>query len=162
MLGRNVRTLLAVALVISALAIAAFPLATARRNGLPDPGDEPPIKARPILTVLLGAVLGTAVALTSVGAGAIGVVALTVLYPVLPIRRLVGTDIVHAIPLTLVAGLAHLSLGNVDVMLLATLLVGSVPGIAIGSRLTGSLPDWALRGALASMLCLAAVAVASK
>lgn len=162
MLGRHIRTLLAMALFISALAIAAFPLAAQRRNSEPASGDEPQIKARPLWTVLLGAVLGTAVALTSVGAGAIGVVALTALYPVLPIRRLVGTDIVHAIPLTLVAGLAHLSLGNVDVMLLATLLVGSVPGIAIGSRLTGTLPDWALRGALASMLCLAAVAVASK
>ena len=71
-------------------------------------------------------------------------------------RRLVGTDVVHAIPLTLVAGLGHLSFGHVDLSLLATLLAGSVPGIALGTRLTGILPDRVLRMMLAAILCLAA------
>ena len=77
------------------------------------------------------------VALTSVGAGAIGVVALTVLYHSLSARRLVGTDIVHAIPLTFLAGASHFGMGNVDLKILGFLLIGSVPGIALGSRITG-------------------------
>ena len=161
LLGKYIRQLLSVTLFISAFAILLYPLAAnpARRAvAEAEPGVEGQVH-RPLLTVLLGLVLGTAVALTSIGAGAIGVVALTALFPALPIRRLVGTDIVHAIPLTLVAGLGHLRLGNVDTALLVTLLAGSIPGIAIGSRLTGQLPDWVLRAALASMLVFAGVAV---
>jgi uncharacterized protein len=151
----TIRQLLAVCLVVSAAAIAAYPLIAQAKAGTAA-ADAPEVAARPWPTLALGLVLGTAVALTSVGAGAIGVVALTALYPALAVRRLVGTDIVHAIPLTLVAGLGHLSLGNVNVALLLTLLLGSVPGIAIGSRLTGILPDWALRIILACVLLLAA------
>ena len=88
--------------------------------------------------------LGVLVALTSVGAGAIGVVALTVLYHSLSARRLVGTDIVHAIPLTFLAGASHFGMGNVDLKILGFLLIGSVPGIALGSRITGLVPDWVL------------------
>lgn len=96
------------------------------------------------------------VTLTSVGAGAIGVVVLTVLYPTLITRRLVGTDIVHAIPLTLISGAGHAGMGNVNILLLVMLLAGSIPGIALGSRLTGKLPDWLLRVALACVLMFAA------
>jgi uncharacterized membrane protein YfcA len=106
--------------------------------------------------MLLGLVLGVLVALTSVGAGAIGVVALTVLYHALSARRLVGTDIVHAIPLTFLAGASHFGMGNVDLTLLGFLLLGSVPGIALGSRITGLVPDWVLRVALALVLFWAA------
>jgi uncharacterized membrane protein YfcA len=102
------------------------------------------------------------VTLTSVGAGAIGVVILTLLYPTLKTRRLIGTDIVHAVPLTLVSGLGHMSMGNSNFLLLGLLLVGSLPGIAIGSRLTGRLPDWFLRIALAIILCFAAYQLAQK
>ncbi len=84
--------------------------------------------------------LGVLVTLTSVGAGAIGVAVLTGLYPALLARRVVGTDIVHAIPLTLVSGLGHAGMGHVNVWLLAALLAGSVPGILIGSRITGRDP----------------------
>lgn len=94
--------------------------------------------------------------LTSVGAGAIGVVVLMLLYPKLITRRLVGTDIVHAIPLTLISGAGHASMGNVNVVLLGMLLAGSVPGIALGSRLTGKLPNWLLRIALSTVLTFAA------
>ena len=105
---------------------------------------------------LLGLVLGSVVTLTSVGAGAIGVVILTLLYPTLKTRRLIGTDIVHAVPLTLVSGLGHMSIGNTSFELLGLLLAGSLPGIAIGSRLTGILPDWMLRVFLSVILCFAA------
>lgn len=164
LLGKHIRQILSVILIVSALAIILYPLAA--KSGKRAAGEaEPGVQSRahrPGMTLMLGLVLGTAVALTSIGAGAIGVVALTALFPALAIRRLVGTDIVHAIPLTLVAGLGHLRLGNVDAALLLTLLAGSIPGIAIGSRLTGSLPDWALRWALAAMLVFAAFAVVMK
>ncbi len=111
---------------------------------------------RPAPTLVLGLVLGMLVALTSVGAGAIGVVALTALYSALSARRLVGTDIVHAIPLTFLAGASHFGMGNVDLKILGFLLVGSVPGIALGSRITGLVPDWVLRVALALVLFWAA------
>jgi uncharacterized membrane protein YfcA len=108
-------------------------------------------------TIGLGLVLGCLVALTSVGAGAIGVVVLMVLYPSLLARRLVGTDIVHAIPLTFLAGVGHLGMGSVDFKALGLLLLGSVPGISVGSRITGVLPDWLLRIALAIVLVYAGV-----
>ncbi len=110
--------------------------------------------ARPAATLMIGALIGTLVSLTSVGAGAIGVVALFFLYPALPARRLIGADIVHAVPLTLVAGLGHAALGTVDWTMLLGLLVGSLPAIHLGAALAGRIPEPALRGALAVMLLL--------
>jgi uncharacterized membrane protein YfcA len=107
-----------------------------------------------VLTVITGLVLGTMVALTSIGAGALGTVALFILYPLLPTRRLVGTEIAHAVPLTLVAGLGHASMGNMDWQVLGFLLVGSLPGIYLGSHLTGRISDEVLRPCLATMLVL--------
>ena len=103
-------------------------------------------------TVALGAVLGTLVSMTSVGAGAIGVTALLILYPGLPVRRIVGSDIAHAVPLTLVAGLGHWWRGGVDDHLLLSLLMGSVPGIIIGSVIGTRAPDRVLRPVLAITL----------
>ena len=110
-------------------------------------------RAQPGLTVAAGALLGFLVTLTSVGAGALGVVMLVYLYPYrLTPAKLVGTDIAHAIPLTLVAGLGHWSLGNVDFSLLASLLVGSIPGIILGSRLSINVNSVYVRNAIAVML----------
>jgi uncharacterized protein len=107
------------------------------------------------LTVIAGAVLGFLVTLTSVGAGALGVVMLVYLYPFrLTPAKLVGTDIAHAIPLTLLAGIGHMSLGNVDFRLLGMLLIGSVPGIIIGSRLTLRVNDQHVRNAIAVVLAV--------
>ncbi|APO81536.1 sulfite exporter TauE/SafE family protein [Pseudomonas putida] len=103
-----------------------------------------------ILTVLTGVVLGVMVTLTSIGAGALGTVALFLLYPFLVTRRLVGTEIAHAVPLTLVAGLGHAGMGNMDWSLLGYLL----PGIYLGSHLTGRISDRVLRPCLAAMLLL--------
>jgi uncharacterized membrane protein YfcA len=94
--------------------------------------------ARRRITLTLGFVIGVLVVLTSVGAGAIGVAALMLIYPTLAVRRLIGTDVVHAIPLAFVAGLGHLALGSIDLKVLALLLLGSVPGIAAGARGTGA------------------------
>ncbi len=106
------------------------------------------------LTIATGAVLGLFVTLSSVGAGALGVTALLLLYPKLPTTTIVGSDIAHAVPLTLVAGIGHWWLGSVDTVLLVSLLFGSIPGVAIGSRLSVRLPDAVLRGLLASVLAL--------
>lgn len=106
------------------------------------------------LTIVTGVVLGVLVTTTSVGAGAIGVTALLVLYPRLPTLRIVGSDIAHAVPLTLISGLGHWYMGDVDWMLLVTLLLGSIPGIIIGSMLAPRLPERALRTLLALILVL--------
>ncbi len=109
---------------------------------------------RAALTILLGALLGVLVSLTSVGAGALGMTALLVLYPQLPINRLVGSDIAHAVPLTLVAGLGHWALGAVDLALLGSLLTGSIPGIVAGSLLASRVPDRVLGPILAATLAV--------
>ena len=106
----------------------------------------------PALTVILGLILGFMVTLTSVGAGALGVTALLILYPKVPITRIVGTDVAHAVPLTLVAGLGHASLGTVDYQLLGTLLIGSIPGIWIGSHLSAKVAEHWVRTVLALIL----------
>ena len=112
-------------------------------------------RAQPGLTVIAGAILGFLVTLTSVGAGALGVVMLVYLYPYrLTPAKLVGTDIAHAIPLTLVAGLGHWHLGNVDFALLGMLLVGSIPGIIVGSRLSVGVNHVYVRRAIAIMLAI--------
>jgi uncharacterized membrane protein YfcA len=110
------------------------------------------------MTVLGGAIVGALVTLTSVGAGALIAVMLALIYPVrLDAKSIVGTDIIHAIPLTLVAALGHSWLGNVDGWLLASLLVGSIPGIVVGSLIAGKLDDNLVRYALAVMLVFSAV-----
>lgn len=109
-------------------------------------------KYAPTLTVLLGIVLGSLVTLTSVGAGALGVTALLILYPKVSITKIIGTDVAHAVPLTLVAGLGHVSLGTVDYSLLGTLLIGSIPGIWIGSHLSAKVAEHWIRLLLALIL----------
>ena len=108
-----------------------------------------------------GALLGVLVSISSVGAGAIGMTALVFLYPEEPTVRLVGSDIAHAVPLTLVAGLGHLLLGSVDGGILISLLIGSVPGIVIGSRLASRVPEFVLRPALAATLALVGIRMLS-
>lgn len=103
-------------------------------------------------TVALGAGIGAAVTLSSVGAGAIGVTALLMLYPAMRVSRIVGSDIAHAVPLTLIAGFGHWVMGGVDFPLLLNLLIGSVPGVLLGSLLSSRSPDHILRPALAAVL----------
>jgi uncharacterized membrane protein YfcA len=103
---------------------------------------------------IVGVVLGVMVTLTSVGAGAIGVAALMLLYPKLRGASVVGSDLAHAIPLVTVAGLGHLQLGNIDYRLLVGLLVGSIPGIYIGSMISSRLPEVMMRRILAGVLLL--------
>lgn len=117
-----------------------------------------PEARKPWFTVASGLVLGVLVTLSSIGAGAIGATLILLLYPRLEARRLVGTDIAHAVPLTLVAGAGHAMLGHVDWSLLVALLVGSIPGIWLGAQLTRKLPDQLVR----ALLCVALVTAGLK
>lgn len=106
------------------------------------------------ITVAVGALLGILVTISSVGAGALGVAVLFFLYPKLPAVKIVGSDVAHAVPLTLVAGLGHWLLGGVDWSLLVSLLLGSLPGIWLGSHASAKVPEHVLRRLLAGMLVL--------
>jgi uncharacterized membrane protein YfcA len=146
-----ITSVLGVALILTAIAILFRRIIIeffARRMGELEPGQTT------WLTVALGAVLGVLVSLSSVGAGAIGVTVLLILYPKLPAGKLVGSDIAHAVPLTLIAGLGHWMMGSVNWALLTSLLCGSIPGIIIGSLLSSRAPDRVLRPILASTLAL--------
>jgi hypothetical protein len=107
-------------------------------------------------TVLVGIALGVLVSISSVGAGAVGVTALLLLYPRLPMARIVGSDIAHAVPLTLIAGIGHWAMGAIDWPLMGVLLIGSLPGIVIGSYFATRVPETALRLLLAVTLIVVA------
>ena len=102
--------------------------------------------------MLLGLYLGVFVTISSVGAGAVGVTALILLHPDLPIARVVGSDIAHAVPLTLLAGIGHWMIGSVDWTLFAALIAGSIPGVVGGSLLGARIPERTLRPMLALIL----------
>jgi uncharacterized protein len=108
------------------------------------------------LTILIGAALGTMVSVSSVGAGALGVTAVMLLYAELRTARIVGSDIAHAVPLTLLAGIGHWTLGSIDWHLLGSLLAGSLPGIVLGSYVSVRIPETVLRATLVTMLLLVA------
>lgn len=149
-----------VVVLITAIGLLVAPrlLAYARGRRIGQPARFKAIQ--PALTVVSGGVLGLCVALTSVGAGALGSVMLLYLYPLrMTPHRLVATDIVHAIPLAVVAGLGYLFAGMVDWWMLASLLVGSVPAVLLGSLLAGKIPGRAVQIALALVLMAAGVKV---
>ena len=158
-LNRVIRVWLGIALFATAFALLIRPLLLRlrlRRNHLarPSAGD---LEANLWPTITLGLIIGAVVTLSSVGAGAIGVTALLLLHPALPLSRIVGTDIAYAVPLTAAAGLAHASVGHLDVTLLLALLLGSVPGILLGARLSKRVPELATRSLLVAALSFAGV-----
>ncbi len=115
---------------------------------------EPSERTASVLTTISGLVLGVLVSISSVGAGALGVTVLILLYPRIKLATIVGSDIAHAVPLTLIAGLGHWQMGDVNTALLGQLLMGSIPGILIGSYLSPRMPEGGLRPVLASVLFL--------
>ena len=117
-----------------------------------------PEQRKPLLTVVCGLLLGVLVSLSSIGAGAIGATLIMLLYPRLSSHRIVGTDIAHAVPLTLVAGIGHATLGHVNWGLLGALLIGSVPGIWLGATLTKRMPEMLVR----ALLCISLVSAGLK
>ena len=116
---------------------------------------------RAALTIPIGAVIGLLVSVSSVGPGAIGVTALLLLYPTYSTARIVGTDIAHAVPLTLVAGTGHWLTGSVDAPMLLSLLMGSIPGIVLGSYLAPRIPEQGLRYLLAIVLMIVGIRLIS-
>lgn len=109
------------------------------------------------VTIVVGAVLGVLVTISSVGAGAVGVCVLLILYPKLPMARIVGSDIAHAVPLTFVAGVGHWMIGTVDWHIIGLLLAGSLPGIVLGSYMAVRVPETVLRAILACTLTVLAI-----
>ena len=127
-----------------------------RNRAAPLSADADPTRARHwALPIALGAVLGALVTLTSVGAGAVGVAVLLLLYPALPLSRIVAADVAYAVPLTLVAGLGHAAIGSINWPLLGLLLAGSLPGVWLGARLTERAPQRLLRSILSLLLAYA-------
>ena len=147
--SKIITTTLGVALLLTAAALAlrTYLFRLSKAQG-------PQAKRHPAFTILTGAVIGVLVSVSSVGAGALGVTALFFLYPQLKASRIVGSDLAHAVPLTLVAGLGHWLFGSVDTKLLLSLLVGSLPGIYLGSHFAGRVPETMLRILLAAILLL--------
>jgi uncharacterized membrane protein YfcA len=113
-----------------------------------------------VSTIVVGAVLGCLVSISSVGAGALGVMALLMLYPQMPMAKIVGSDIAHAVPLTLIAGLGHWMMGSVNWAIIGSLLAGSLPGIFIGSYFAIRVPERALQLVLATALFMVATRIA--
>jgi uncharacterized protein len=147
--GRIIGLVLGVMLLLTALSLI-FRRPFLRLVGPTQERISPQQAAR--LTIIVGVVLGVLVTISSVGAGALGVTALLLLYPRVPMAVIVGSDIAHAVPLTLVAGVGHWWLGSVDWPLLTSLLTGSIPGIVLGSYLSAHIPDTVLRPILAGTL----------
>ncbi len=156
-LNRVIRFSLGVALFGTAFALLMRPWLLRLRRSQPLQASAHDVSNNVWPTVVLGLAIGAVVTLSSVGAGAIGVTALLLLHPALPISRIVGTDIAYAVPLTAAAGLAHASVGHLDVNLLIGLLVGSVPGILLGARLSKRVPEIATRSLLVAALSFAGV-----
>lgn len=128
---------LALTLILTSLAIIFQSGLTKQANKIAKKGFKKHVlnkNSKHHLTLLLGIILGVIVTFTSVGAGAIGVTVLMILYPRFNIKQIVGTDLAHAVPLTITAGMGHLFLGNIDFNLLIALLIGSIPGVWIGSK----------------------------
>jgi uncharacterized membrane protein YfcA len=150
--ARLISITLGVALLLTGLSLFArkWLLGFAARHAV-----APAPRQAALLTIATGALLGVLVSLTSVGAGAIGATVLLLLYPRLPAARIVGSDIAHAVPLTLLAGVGHWLIGSVDWGLFGSLLAGSVPGIVLGSFVVTSVPEFLLRPTLGAMLLIA-------
>ena len=152
-LSRVVTPVLAVAILLAALLVL-FQKQVLHWAGSYGAGIAP--RHLTALTIIAGAALGVLVTLTSVGAGALGVSILALLHPRMRIARIVGSDIAHAVPLTLLAGAGYWFLGAVDWHLLGSLLSGSVPGVIVGSLLANRISASAIRGTLAAILCVVA------
>jgi uncharacterized membrane protein YfcA len=154
-LARTIRLSVAVVLLISVALL--LVRASIRRWSLNSAVLARLRRHRPAATVVAGGLIGTAVALTSLGAGAIGAAILALLYPELEPAEIAGTDIAHAVPLTAIAAAGHAWLGNVDVGLLLALVTGGLPGIVAGSVATRSVPTHVLRTLLIGALGIAAI-----
>lgn len=160
-LQHDVQLLLGAALVVACIGIVAKSYIDARRRALDQSAEEPPVTSRPALTILIGAVVGLIVGMTSVGSGSLMIVLLMLVYPRLTTRRLVGTDLVQAVPLVGAAALGHVLVGDFTLGVTLAILIGSIPGVYIGSRLSASAPDIYVRPVLVFVLAASAMKLLS-
>jgi uncharacterized protein len=157
-LQSRVQLLLGIALVVASLGVVGKSyLDVTRRRGVDQPVDGAPVLSRPLATVLVGAIVGLIVGMTSVGSGSLMIVLLMLVYPVLTSRRLVGTDLVQAVPLVGAAALGHVLVGDFKLSLTLSILIGSIPGVYLGSRLSASAPDMIVRPILVFVLAASAM-----
>jgi uncharacterized protein len=157
-LQSRVQLLLGAALVVACFGIIGKTYLDARRRrGLDLRLDGAPVTSRPAATVLVGAVVGLIVGMTSVGSGSLMIVLLMLVYPALTSRRLVGTDLVQAVPLVGAAALGHVLVGDFKLALTLSILIGSIPGVYVGSRLSASAPDVVVRPILVFVLAASAM-----
>jgi uncharacterized membrane protein YfcA len=157
-LQSRVQLLLGAALVVACVGIVAKSYIDARRRRALDRSAEAaPVTSRPALTILVGAVVGLIVGMTSVGSGSLMIVLLMLVYPTLTSRRLVGTDLVQAVPLVGAAALGHVLVGDFTLGVTLSILIGSIPGVYVGSRLSASAPDVFVRPILVFVLAASAM-----
>jgi uncharacterized protein len=126
------------------------------RHGNPNP------RIRPIPTLLVGMLGGLLVGITSVGSGSVIMVALLMLYPGLSAVRLVGTDLVQAVPLVLAAAISNIALNGLDWSLTIPLILGSVPGTILGSKIAPRVPQSFIRRGIVIVLTMSGVALLDK
>lgn len=155
--GDSIEDFISIAMGVALMIAAAGLVLRARlarrgRAGSGDAGEAPEIRVRPVPTVLVGAVGGLVVGITSVGSGSLIIVALLALYPALKANQLVGTDLLQAVPLVFAAALGHLLFGDFRMEVTAALLVGSVPGVYLGSKISSRAPGGLIRRVLALVL----------
>ena len=127
------------------------------RGERPAPAPDGPVLVRPLPTVVVGAVGGLVVGMTSVGSGSLIIIALLGLYPMLRANTLVGTDLVQAVPLVASAALGHILFGDFRLDLTLSLLLGSVPGVWLGAQLSSRAPAGLIRRALTVVLLASAL-----
>jgi len=157
-LQSRVQLMLGAALVVACFGIVGKGYLDARRRrGLGQPVDDAPVTSRPAATVAVGAVVGLIVGMTSVGSGSLVIVLLMLVYPMLTSRRLVGTDLVQAVPLVGAAALGHVLVGDFRLSITLSILIGSIPGVYIGSRLSAAAPDIIVRPILVFVLAASAM-----
>ena len=159
-----IRTALGVALLLAAIGLTVRAYIrlvehARRRDGRaePLPQGRPSVPLRPVPTIVLGAIGGLVVGLTSVGSGSLIIIALMALYPTLKASELVGTDLVQAVPLVASAALGHILFGDFRLGLTTSMLVGCVPGVWVGAHLSARAPGGLVRRALAFVLLASAL-----
>jgi uncharacterized protein len=162
LLGRGPRdfdTAANVALSIALTASAGVILFREQLRGLiaRNTSDSPDGSVRRFMPIAAGIVIGALVSLSSVGAGALGVTVLLLLFPSIKTRDLVGTDLAHGVVLALATGLGHMLVARADFAMLGQLLLGTLPGIYVGTQMAGLLPETTLRRAIAVVLLVVAV-----
>ncbi|GHA16697.1 UPF0721 transmembrane protein [Devosia pacifica] len=148
-----ISTVLGFMLVVTALATFLRPQIVAFAHRRSEPGETSQLG----LTIFTGAVIGVLVSISSIGAGAIGVTVLLLLYPKMSTVRVIGSDIAHAVPLTLVAGAGHWIIGSIDWPMLSSLLVGSIPGVLIAGHFAPRANDLILRLLLGTVLAVVGI-----